>query len=114
MLTSYLGISGSKEDVEALLEGGARTLGLRRRGVGAPGRAMGARVGAGACRMVALVGGTGGRVGAGAWGGGAATLCDRSRMAALMGVRTPSRAVHVGMVWTACWMLPSWVVMVSS
>jgi len=42
------------------------------------------------------------------------TLCDRSRMAALMGVRTASSAVQVAMVWTACWMLPNWVVMVSS
>jgi len=53
-------------------------------------------------------------VGAGAWGGGAATQCDRSRMAALIGSRVPWRAVHVGMVWRAVWILPSWVVMVCS
>ena len=53
-------------------------------------------------------------MGAGAWGGGAATLCDRSRMAALIGSRVPWRAGHVGMVWTAAWILPNWVVMVSS
>jgi len=35
-------------------------------------------------------------------------------MAALMGVRTPSRAIQVGMVCIACWMLPNWVVMESS
>ena len=61
------------------------------------------RTSRGNCRL-----GGGGRV-----GGGAVALCDRSSMAALMGVRTPSRAVHVGMVWTACCMLPNWVVMVS-
>jgi len=53
-------------------------------------------------------------VGAGASGIGGVTLCDRSRMAALIGSRTPLRAGQVGMVWTACWMLPNWVVMVSS
>jgi len=51
---------------------------------------------------------------AGGWGGWAATLSDRSRMGALMGATMPSNAVHVGMVWTACWILPNWVVMVSS
>ena len=72
------------------------------------------RVGARAGRLVALLGGIGGRVGAGAWGMGDVTLCDRSRMAALIGSRTPWRAVQVGMVWTACWMLPNQVVIVSS
>jgi len=89
-------------------------LGLARGSAGAPGRGMAGQVGAGACRVVALGGGTGGRVGAGASEEGAVTLCDRSRMAALIGARVPSRAVQVGMVWTACRMLPSWVVMVSS
>jgi len=107
-------MSGSKQEEELLLGGGARALRLEGGGAGAPAGGMDGRVGTGARCVVALVGGTVGRVGAGAWGGGAVTLCDRSRMAALMGVRTPSRAVHVGMVWTACWMLPSWVVMVSS
>ena len=47
-------------------------------------------------------------------GGGADTLCDRSRMAALIGSRTPWRPSHVGAQWTAAWMVPNWVVMVSS
>ena len=114
MPTSYLGMSGSKEDEEPLLGGGALALGLGGGSVVAPGGGIGGHVGAGACRVVAPVGGIGGRVGAGLWGGGAATLCDRSRMAALMGVRTPSCAVQVGMVWMACWMFLNWVVMVSS
>jgi len=113
--TSYLGMSWSKEEDEApLLGGGALTLGLGRGGAGAQDGGMAGRVDAGACRVVTLVGGTGSRVGAGASGGGAATLCDRSRMGALIGSRVPRRAVQVGMEWTAAWMVPNWVVMVSS
>ena len=116
MPASYLGMSGSKEheDEEPLLGGGARVLGLGSGTAGAPSGGTGGRVGAGACRVGAPVGGTGGRVGGGAREGGAVTLCDRSRMAALIGVRTLSRAVQVGMGWTAAWILPNWVVMVSS
>jgi len=51
----------------------------------APVGGTGGRVGAGAGRVTALPGGIGGRVGAGAWGMGAATLCDRSLMAAFIG-----------------------------
>ena len=71
-------------------------------------------MGARACRMVAPDGGTGGRVGAGAWGGEAVTVCDRSRMAALMGSRVPCSPGQVGRVVTIDWMVPNWVVMVSS
>ena len=53
-------------------------------------------------------------MGAGAWDGGAETLCDRSRMAGLMGARVPSSAGQVRRVATVAWILPSWVVMVSS
>jgi len=112
--TSYLGMSGSKEDEELLLGGGAFALGLGRGSVGAPDGGMDGRVEAEAWCVVTLVGGIGGRVGAGAWGGGAVTLCDKSRMAALIGSRTPWSAGQVGKVWTADWILPSWVVMVSS
>ena len=63
----------------------------------------------GACtgRVVAPVGGTGGRVGAGAWVGGAAdTLCDRSRREALIEASLHSGAVEVGRVATIdCWCL---------
>jgi len=69
---------------------------------------------AGAGRVAALLGGIGGQVGAGAWGKGVVTLCDRSPMAAFIGSRAPGRAGQVGMVWTACWMLPNWGVMRSS
>ena len=112
--TSYLGMSGSKEEEEALLGGEARVLGLGRGGTGAPDGAIAGRVGAGVCRVVALVGGTGGRVEAGAWGGGAVTLCDMSQIAGLIGLRAPWSAGQVCIVWRAFWMLPSWVVMVSS
>ena len=71
-------------------------------------------MGAGACRVVTLVGGAGGRVGARAWGGGAATLCDRSRMAALIGSRVPWTPVQVRRVLTTDWMVPNCVVMESS
>ena len=48
-------------------------------------------------------------------GGGAAdTLCDRSRKDALMGERAFSWAGNVGRVATTTWMLPNWVVIVSS
>jgi len=107
-------MSGSKEDEEPLLGGGALALGLERGGAVAPDGGIGGRAAAGAWCVVAPVGGTGGRVGAGAWGGGALTLCDRSRMAALIGSMTPWSAGQVGMVWRAVWMLPNWVVMVLS
>ena len=63
--------------------------------------------------MVVLVGGMGGRAGAGARGA-ADTLCDRSRRAALIGVRVSWSAAQVGMECTAAWMVPNWGVMVSS
>ena len=107
-------MSWSKEDEELLLAGRALALGLGGGGAGAPVGGMDGRVEAGAWFVVTLVGGTGDRVRAGAWGGGAVTLCDRSRMAALIGSRTLWSAGQVGMAWTADWMLPSWVVMVSS
>ena len=53
-------------------------------------------------------------MGASAWDSGAETVCDRSRMAALMGVRVPWRAGQVGRVATIPCIVPSWVVMVSS
>jgi len=96
--TSYLGMSGSKEDEGPLLGGGAFDLGLEEGGAGALDGGIGGRAVVGAWRVVAPVGGTGGRVGAGAWGGGAVTLCDRSRMAALIGSMTPWSASQVGMV----------------
>jgi len=80
----------------------------------APDVGTGGRAGAGAGPVVTPVGGTGARVGAGAWDGGAETLCDRSRMAALMGARVPSRAGQVGRVAARAWILPNWVVMVLS
>ena len=98
MPTSYLGMSGSKEDDEPLLGGGALALGLEEGGAGAPDGGIGGRAVVGAWCVVAPVGGTGGRVGAGASGGGAVTLCDRSRMAALIGSRTPWSAGQLGMV----------------
>jgi len=65
--------------------------------------------------VVALVGGTGGRVGAGASGGVAAdTLCDRSQRDALIEERTVLSAGKVGSVATTAWIFPNWVVMVSS
>jgi len=95
-------MSGLKAEEEPQLEGGARVL--------APGWA-----GSGVGRVVGPVGGTEGRVGAGTWRGGAAnTLCDRSRMDALIGARTVSSAGKVGRVATTAWILPNLVVMVSS
>jgi len=91
-------MSGSKEDEEPLLGGGALTLGVEEGGAGAPDGGIGGRAVMGAWCVVAPVGGTGGREGAGAWGGGAVTLCDRSRMAALIGSMTPWSAGQVGMV----------------
>jgi len=116
---SYLGMSGSKEEEGPLLVGGGRGLAIGGGIVGAecvvaPVGGTDGRVGAGAVREAVLLGGIGGRVGAGAWGVGPVTLCDRSRMAAFIGSRVLWRAGQVGMVWTACWMLPNWVVMVSS
>jgi len=117
---SYRGMSGSKEEEGALLGGGARAfaLGCAGRGGGrvvAPVGGKGGRTEAGAGRGVAPVGGTGGRVGASAWGRGAAdTLCDRSRRDALMGESLQSRAALVGRVATIACMVPNWVVMVSS
>jgi len=72
-------------------------------------------MGAGVGRVVAPTGGTGGRVGAGAWERGAAdTLCDRSRRDALMGESLRSRAELVARVATMACKVPNWVVMVSS
>jgi len=97
VLVSYLGMSGSKEDEELVLSGRARALGLWRGGAGAPDGGIDGRAEAGAWCVVALVGGTGGQVGAGACRGGAVTLCDKSRIAALIGSRAPWSAGHVGM-----------------
>ena len=103
----------------ALVRGGGRALAVGG-GIAGAERVValvggtGGRVGAGAGRVAGLRGGIGGRAGASAWGLGAATLCDRSRMAAFIGSRVPWRADQVGMVWTACWILSNWVVMVSS
>jgi len=107
-------MSGSKEDEELLLGGKACALGLGGGGAGAPVGGIDRRVEAGAWCVVTPVGGTGGCVGAGAWGGGAVTLSDKSQIAALIGSRTPWSAGQVGMVWTADWILPNWVVMVFS
>ena len=69
----------------------------------------------GAGRMVVLVAGIGGRVGALAGRGGAAdTLCNRSRKDALIGVSLQSKAADVGRVATIDCIVPNWVVMVSS
>ena len=113
-------MSGSKEGEGTLLGGGARAWALG----GGPVRAgcvvvlgggTGRRVGAGVGHVVAPVMGTSGQVGAGTWGGVAAnTLCDRSCIAALMGASVPSSAGPVARVATEAWILPSWVVMVSS
>jgi len=95
-------MSGSKEEEEGALGGGARPFarGCVWRGVGL---------------VVTLVGGTGARVGACTGRGGAAdTVCDRLRREALMGESRLSRAVLVGRVATIDWMVPNWVVMVSS
>jgi len=91
-------MSGSKEDEEPFLEGGALALGVEEGGAGAPDGGIGGRAVVGAWCVVAPVGGTGGRVGAGSWGGGAVTLCDTSRMAALIGSMTPWSAGQVGLV----------------
>ena len=90
----------------SLVGGGARAFAL-----GCAGRGVG--------RVVTLVGGTVARVGACTGGGGAAdTLGDRSRRDALIGLRAVSKtfptARKVGRVATMDWILPSWVVMVSS
>jgi len=83
-------MSGSKEEGKGpLLGGGARALGLGRGGAGAPDGGKDGRVEARTCRVVTLVGGIGGREWAGAWGGGAVTLCDRSWRAALISSTTP-------------------------
>ena len=72
-------------------------------------------IGRGVGRVVTLTGGTGARVGACAGRGGAAdNLCDRSRREALIGESLVSRAELVGRVTTMDWMVPNWVVMVSS
>jgi len=108
---SYWGMSGSKEEGGAW-GGEARPFGLgcAEGGVGRVGCA-----GRGAGRVVTLVGGTGARGGAGMLGGGAAdTLCDRSRREALMGASLLSIAEPVGRVATMDWIVPNWVVMVSS
>ena len=90
MPTSYLGMSGSNEGGETLAGGGALSFGLAGGSVVAPDGGTECRVGGGMVwRVVAPVGGTEGRVGAGGWGGGVATLCDRSRMAALIGSSVP-------------------------
>jgi len=95
-------MSGSKEEEGALPRGGARALAL-----GCAGRGVG--------RVVTPVGGIGARVGACAGGAGAAdTLCDRLRREPMMGESLLSRAELVGRVATMDWMVPNWVVMVSS
>ena len=98
--------------------GGARTLslGCARGGVGCVVRLVVGAIGrVGAGRVVILVGGTGARVGACILGRGAAdTLCDRSHKAALIGASVSSSTGQVGRVGTWAWMLPNWVVMVSS
>jgi len=97
--------------------GGGRALAIGGGNMGAecvvpPVGGTGGRGGTGAGRVARLLGGTEGRVGAGGWGTGDVTLCDRSRMAALIGSSTPWKAGQVGKGWTACWILPNWVVMV--
>jgi len=95
-------MSGSKEAVEGLAGGGARGFAL-----GCAGRGVG--------RVVTLGGGMGARVGACTGGEGAAdTLCDRSRRQALIGESLLSSAELVGRVATIDWMVPNWVVRVSS
>ena len=105
-------MSRSKEEEGPLLEGGGRGLASSGGIIGA--ECVVAPDGGTGGRVVALLWGIGGRVGAGAGGMGDVTLCDRSRMAAFIASRAPWRAGQVSMVWTACWMLPNWVVMVSS
>ena len=52
--------------------------------------------------------------GKGVGGGAAHTLCDRSQRDALTVPRSVSSAGKMGRVATTAWILPSWVVMVSS
>jgi len=81
----------------------------------APVGGTGGRTEGSAGRVVAPARGTCGRVGAGAWEGGAAdTLCDRSCRDGWMGESLLSRAAVVGRVATIPCMVPNWVVMVSS
>jgi len=95
-------MSGSKEEEGGLAVGGTRAFAL-----GCVGRGVG--------RVVTLVGGTRARVGPCTGGGGAADiLCDRSRREAWMGESLVTRAEVVGRVATMDWMVPNWVVMVSS
>jgi len=101
---SYRGMSGSKDEGVDLFGGGARVLVLT---WGSGGGGMGS--------VVVPVGGTDGRVGAGACGwGAAATLCDRSRRDAWTGESLQSKAAVVGRVATIPCKVPNWVVMVSS
>ena len=80
----------------------------------APHGGPGGLVGPSAGCVVVPAGETAGRVGAGAWVLGPTSLCDTSRKAAWIGARGPSSAGQVGRVATLAWMLPDWVVMVSS
>jgi len=83
---SSRGMSGSKEEWGPLFSGGARDFAL-------------VCIGRGVGRVVVPVGETGGREGAGAWGGGTADmLCDRSRKDAFMGERPLSSVGKVGTV----------------
>jgi len=92
------------------VEGGGEGLG----GGGARAFALGC-AGRGVGRLVTLVGGTRARVGAYTGGGEAAdTLCDRSRREPLNEEGLLSRAELVVRVATMDWMVPNWVVMVSS
>ena len=97
-------MSGSKDEGGDLFGGGARVLVLTWGGGG----------GGTGCGVIP-VGGTDGRVGAGACGWGAAdTLCDRSRRDAMMGESLQSRAAVVGRVATIPCTVPNWVVMAFS
>jgi len=99
---SYPAMSGSKAEGDTFVGGvtGVFALGCAGGGVG---------------RVATSAGGTGARVGAGAVVGGAAdTLWDRSRRAAWIGESLESRAEEVGRVATMLWIVPVWVVMVSS
>jgi len=113
-------MSASKVEKGVLLGGGARDF---TRGCGGAGAVCvvalvggtGGQVGASARRVVVPARGPGGRVRAGAWEGGAAdTLCDRSQMEALIGASLLSRATEVGRVATIDCTVPNWVAMVSS
>ena len=113
MAGSYREMSGLNEEEGDLLGGGERAFAPGCGGMGAlcvvalVGR-TGGRVGASAGHVVVPAWGPGGREGAGAWVGGADdTLCDRSRRDELIGASLLSRAVEVGRVATIDCMVPN-------